>query len=502
MAAAQMNKPSNPPPPEGRPENVVAATLLYALVAVVAVRLLTLAFYPILDKTEARYAEIALHMAASGDWITPFIEPGVPFWAKPPLSIWASALSYVVFGINEFAARLPSFVAYALGIALTYRVGADARDRLFGISSALALASMALAFYLGGTVMTDPALAVAVTLIMVAFWKAMAGSGRAWGYLFFVGCAVALLAKGPVGVVLPALSIGAWVAWQKKWKETWRNLPWLAGTALTLVLALPWYIAAERATPGFLEYFIFGEHFARYLVPGWKGDLYGMGRAFPVGTIWLFALGATLPWSLVYLRALLVKAERVAVFPPLVRDPWLAYLVCWTLAPLLFFTFARNILITYVATSLPAFALLAAHALRSIGQDRDYRVPALAAIAPAVALVLVAAIEFAPDNPRLPTQRGIVAAYERLKPSSRYELVYLFEKPYSADFYSRLRARIARTPEEARRLIENPGNEAYFVAPDQALTRLPQDLRDRLEVAASGQKSLLLHRKSGDERGQ
>ena len=497
-----MQKTPSPPQPEGRPENVVAATLLYALVAVVAARLLTLGFYPILDKTEARYAEIALRMAASGDWITPFIEPGVPFWAKPPLSIWASAFSFLVFGVNEFASRLPSFIAYALGIVLTYRLGADARNRLFGISAALALASMVLAFYLGGAVMTDPALAIAVTLVMAAFWKAMAGGGRAWGYLFFIGCGVALLAKGPVGVVLPALSIAAWVAWQKKWKETWRNLPWFAGSALTLVLALPWYIAAERASPGFLEYFIFGEHFARYLVPGWKGDLYGMGRAFPIGTIWLFALLATLPWSLVYLRALVVKSERAAVFPPLGRDPWLAYLVCWALAPLFFFTFARNILLTYVATSLPAFALLAAHALRSIGQDRDYRVPALAAIAPAVTLALVAAIEIAPDNPRLPTQRAIVMAYERLKPSPRYDLVYLFEKPYSADFYSRLRARIARTPEEARRLIEDSATEAYFVASGPALARLPQDLRDRLEVVASGQKSLLLHRKSGDERGQ
>ena len=497
-----MNKAPNPPQSEGRPENVVAATLLYALIAVVAVRLVTLGFYPILDKTEARYAEIALRMAAGGDWITPFIEPGAPFWAKPPLSTWASALSYVMLGVNEFAARLSSFVAYALGIGLAYRMGADARDRLFGISAALALASMALAFYLGGAVMTDPALAVAVTLVMVAYWKAMAGHDRVWGYLFFVGCGMALLAKGPVGVVLPALSIAAWVAWHNQWKETWRNLPWFGGTALTLLLALPWYIAAERATPGFLEYFIFGEHFARYLVPGWKGDLYGMGRVFPIGTIWLFALVATLPWSLVYARALVVKSERAAVFPPLGRDPWLAYLVCWALSPLLFFTFARNILLTYVATSLPAFALLAAHALRSIGQDRDYRVPALAAIAPAVVIALVAAIEIAPDNPRLPTQRGIVMAYERLKPSPRYELVYLFEKPYSADFYSRLRARIARTPEEARRLIEDPTSEAYFVAPGPMLARLPQDLRDRLEVAASGQKSLLLHRKSGDTGGQ
>jgi 4-amino-4-deoxy-L-arabinose transferase-like glycosyltransferase len=484
---------------EIRPENVVTATLLYALAAIVAVRFLTLPFYPILDKTEARYAEIALRMVQTGNWITPFIEPSVPFWAKPPLSTWASALSYLMLGVNELAARLPSFFAYVAGIALTYRIGADARDRLFGISAALALASMGLAFYLAGAVMTDSMLALGITVVMVAFWKAMTAPDRTWGYLFFAGCAVALLAKGPIGVLLPALAIGAWVAWHNKWRDTWRNLPWIAGTALTLVLALPWYLAAERATPGFLEYFIVGEHFARYLVPGWKGDLYGAGRAFPIGMVWLFAFAAALPWSLVFLRALVLKRERIVVFPPLGRDPFLIYLLCWALLPLVFFTFARNILLTYVAPCLPAFALLSAHALRAIGQDRDYRVPALAAIAPAVVLAFVIAIAVAPANPRLPSQAHVVAAYDKLQPGDR-ALVYLFEKPYSADFYSRGRARLAPTVEDARRLIENP--EIYFAVSAKALSRLPAELRDRLEVAAAGNETLLLHRKSGDTGGQ
>jgi 4-amino-4-deoxy-L-arabinose transferase-like glycosyltransferase len=76
----------------------------------VAVRLLTLSAYPLYDTTEARYAEIARVMLATDNWVTPQIEPGEPFWAKPPLSIWATALSFSVLGINEFAARLPSLL--------------------------------------------------------------------------------------------------------------------------------------------------------------------------------------------------------------------------------------------------------------------------------------------------------------------------------------------------------------------------------------------------------
>lgn len=84
--------------------------VLLALVAVVLMRLLTLGLYPLTDTTEARYAEVARKMVELGDWITPWYDYGVPFWAKPPLSTWLTAASFKVFGLNEFAARLPHFV--------------------------------------------------------------------------------------------------------------------------------------------------------------------------------------------------------------------------------------------------------------------------------------------------------------------------------------------------------------------------------------------------------
>jgi hypothetical protein len=62
---------------------------------------------PLMDKTEARYAEIARIMAETGNWVVPHIDYGVPFWAKPPLSTWASALSIFLFGDHAFFVRLP-----------------------------------------------------------------------------------------------------------------------------------------------------------------------------------------------------------------------------------------------------------------------------------------------------------------------------------------------------------------------------------------------------------
>jgi 4-amino-4-deoxy-L-arabinose transferase-like glycosyltransferase len=86
-------------------------TLLWLLVSVLAARLGLSALLPFADTTEPRYAEMARIMAETGDWITPWFDYGVPFWGKPPLSFWTQALSFKLFGVSEFAGRLPSWLA-------------------------------------------------------------------------------------------------------------------------------------------------------------------------------------------------------------------------------------------------------------------------------------------------------------------------------------------------------------------------------------------------------
>ncbi len=72
-------------------------------------------FIPLNDVSEARYAEIARKMLETGNWVTPQHDYGVPFWAKPPLSTWLSAFSMKLFGVNEFAARLPGLLFVSSG---------------------------------------------------------------------------------------------------------------------------------------------------------------------------------------------------------------------------------------------------------------------------------------------------------------------------------------------------------------------------------------------------
>lgn len=114
----------------------------------------------------------------------------------------------------------------------------------------------------------------------------------------FVGLAIGLMSKGPLALVLTGFPITLWTVWNREWKNVWNSLPWIKGALLMLALSLPWYLLAERQTPGFLHYFIVGEHFQRFTVKGWQGDLYGSGHASPLGTIWLYGLTMFLPWTL------------------------------------------------------------------------------------------------------------------------------------------------------------------------------------------------------------
>lgn len=473
-----------------------AQVLLIVLIAIAAARFVSLGLYPLLDKSEARYAWIGELMVQTGNWITPLIEPGRPFWAKPVLSTWLTALSQLAFGFNEFAARLSSFLIFVVATWLTFELAARERGRDFGLLAASVFASTALAFYLGGAVMTDAALMLGVTLTMAGYWRCVSAPGtraKLWGYVFFVGVAVGALAKGPIGVILPGMSIVAWATHQHRWIDSWRRLPWLTGTLLAVVLVVPWYLVAEHRTPGFLRYFIIGEHFERFLVSGWKGDLYGEGRAHAIGSIWPFGFVAMLPWSAILVGLLLRREVRQQLRLSFLNDAWLGYLIYWLLAPFFLFTFARNILLTYVATSLPAFAILTAHALQSSARKFDRPVVTASILAVPVLISVAALLAFAGPGARyLPSQKAIISDYKRLDPNAG-GLTYLFDKPYSADFYSLGTAKLAADNDHVMKAMSDNGR--YFAIARRYVSHLPPQLAGQFDVVAEHNNTLLLRRR-------
>ncbi|MCP3176220.1 glycosyltransferase family 39 protein [Desulfuromonas sp. KJ2020] len=483
--------------------------VLRGILAVAAmVRLLSLGSYPLADTTEARYGEIARLMAQTGDWITPQIHQGVPFWGKPPLSTWLSALSIRVLGVNEFAIRLPSFLLALLVLALVYFVAVRQRGRDFALVATVVLALSVLFFVSSGAVMTDPALLLGTTLSMIAFWRAMtAKKSRAlvWGYLFFVGLSIGLLAKGPVALILVGLPVGGWVLWQRQWGHVWRRLPWFSGLALCLALSAPWYYLAELKTPGFLDYFLIGEHWKRFMVSGWQGDLYGNAHSRPLGTIWLYWLVTALPWSLVLLASLFRKEFRQKAGLMLRRpDGWGVYLMLWSVAPMVFFTLAGNILWTYVLPGLPAFALLVAELMLPDQAENLARTispePGLGkmmGVAVTTTLLFVSAWLLIAGQivPAKKCQKELVAAYQAVRVEEAGDLIYLFKRPHSAEFYSRGQALLAEQPAEVNRYFQNSSND-YFAIKEGDLRRLPTEVRQRVAKLGEFNGYYLLKEKS------
>lgn len=475
---------------------------LSVLLFVLSLRLVALALLPLGDKTEARYGEIARLMLQTGNWVTPQIDVGVPFWGKPPLSTWLSACSFKLFGINEFAARLPSF---ALGLAvlwLTYRLASRYQGRDCGLRAILILAITPVFFVSSGAVMTDPALLLGSTLAMTSFGLAInQQSGRSvWGYLFFIGLAIGLLAKGPVVLVMTGLPIFLWILWQRNWSQVWRQLPWGAGLLLVIVLSVPWYLLAEYKTPGFLDYFLLGEHWKRFMVHGWKGDLYGSAHAMPRGTIWLYWLLAACPWSFAGLYAVCRKQarEQLKAFWR-EKKGWNAYLLLWAVTPMLFFSLAGNILWTYVLPGLPAFAIL----LAGIFQSHQENIPAAAertrrqfsvlglgmAALYSIALIIVCV---APVSDRI-SQKKLISEYQALRAGGSEGLVYLFEKPYSADFYSNGGAYLSKDL-AAIAHSQSKGQRDFFVA--RNVERLPPPFLAQVDTLKKYGDYSLLRRKS------
>lgn len=350
-------------------------TIVFAsLIAIGLLRLWTLGTLALTDNTEARYAGISWHMFRSGDWITPRVYLSgelVPFWAKPPLFFWLTSLSFEACGASEWAARLPNFLIAAAIVGLTIAFGRRIWGPRVGAIAGVILASSGLFFVLAGACILDMSLAGSVCLALMTFAmfaveaengnrtaQARPSLAKWWGRAFYLALGLGCLAKGPVAVVLVGLTVAAWIAANRQWRLV-RRLPWVTGTLVFAVVACPWYFLAERATPGFLHYFLLNEHLLRYIRSEY-GDLYGAGRTQPYGASWLMLFVTFLPWSPVFITYAVNRWRKRNAAPSPPRDTWLLYALIWGLTPAVFFTLCRQILVTYVLPGFPGLALAAA----------------------------------------------------------------------------------------------------------------------------------------------
>lgn len=410
--------------------NFTQKHLWYIVLFIIAFRLVSLGMYPLMDTTEARYGEMARLMLETGNWITPLFDYNIPFWGKPPLFTWVSALSASILGVSEFSLRLPHFL---MGLIIMGLMAYMAHRFRASVAVCVAVLASCIGFIVAsGAIMTDTALTLSFTLAMMGFYLCWLGEdrhARLWGYVGFVGLALGLLAKGPTVIVLMGIAVFPWLVLQHgfvgAFKALWQRFPLATGTLLMLAIAVPWYVVAEQATPGFLNYFIIGEHFNRFLVSGWQGDLYGHAHHQALGTIWLYWIIFALPWSFVLLYLLWKRLSTYNVAFPKTKG-LCRFLMCWALSPLLLFTFAANILPAYVFPGIPPLGLLIA--LLAKENDMRWVVP----MATATALLLPAAL-FA-LNFSVADVKSDKLIFDHIKKD--YPVFYYGKRPFSGQFYS------------------------------------------------------------------
>ncbi|MCW1922570.1 glycosyltransferase family 39 protein [Luteolibacter arcticus] len=451
-------------------------------------RLALLILAPHTDPSESRYAEIARKMVETGDWITPQFDYGVPFWAKPPLSMWMSALGIELFGVNEFGSRIFIFVG-ALGVlALVADAARRELGKEAGWTAAAVLTGMPLFFYCSAAVMTDLALLLGTTLTMVCFRGAMRGGPRWSGYGVFAGLAIGLLAKGPLALVISLPPIAAWLLITGRWRTAWRSLPWFTGTVVMLLLALPWYLAAERKTPGFLDYFLMGEHWNRFTVRGWQGDLYGNAHPVAPGMIWVYLLLGSFPWCLGLLRARPASWRGFRIWAMAHHGRGL-YWILWALWPVAFFTPARNIIATYPLPALPALAILLAefHGTTTPASlpkpvPRPLS-PMLAGITLAFAAWAIVVSLFLPELAPKQSERALIRRFERERsPGDR--LIYYGPRKYSSEFYTEGGIDHTVSAGTIAERLDSPGR-TFVALPSYWLPLIPPPVRRRLLPVAS-----------------
>jgi len=450
----------------------------------IVVRLLAMIFFPLQDTTEARYAEMARIMAETGDWITPYFDYNVPFWGKPPLVFWLEALSFKLFGINDFAPRFPSLLITLATAAIMYHVVNRTKDQETAIWAVSIFITTFLVFILSGVVILDPIFAFTTTLAYLSFIMVLKQQKGYWPYLFFIAVGLGLLSKGPLVLVLVGGTIGLWLLIALKRWRVFTLYPWVSGITLMLLIALPWYFLAEAKTPGFLNYFLIGEHFKRFVDPGWSGDLYGVAHKEPLGMIWVHWLIVSLPWGAIAIFISLkelVTARSLHPIKHFLQNEEYSFYLLWALFPMLFFSISGNVLATYVLPGLPALAILLAIYFKKkplfINAKIRNRVINLLYIVPI--LIVIILIYTSQNRSIIRTEKFLIQEHANIAKDNE-PLFYLRREPFSARFYSQ--GEIIFISYDGLKSIEevNSVKSYYLAVPENELPRVEKIVGHKL----------------------
>lgn len=318
-----------------------------------------------MDDVDAVQAQIARNMLTSGDWVIARLD-GVPYLEKSPLIYWLIAISYRVFGVHDWSARIPVAWAAILLSWMIWRYGCWAFGRRAGFYAGLSAATCVGLFLFTRIQIPDVMLTGCVCLAFWSFQRALEeheSRPRLWAALMAASLGVGLLLKGLIAIVAPLGGALAYLACtgQLFSRATWKRLHVFSGTLLILAIAAPWHIIATLRMPpyfdfsmhsgpgeyhGFFWFYFINEHVLRFLNLRYPRDY----NTVPRLAFWLLHLLWLFPWSA------FSPAVVGLSFKPVDRAGQTRLLaLCWSAFLLVFFTFST----TQEYYSMPVYPALA-----------------------------------------------------------------------------------------------------------------------------------------------
>ncbi len=323
-----------------------------------------LMFFPALGSTglvntsDAYYTEAAREMLSRGDLITPYLN-FAPFYDKPILTYWLIIASYLSFGINTFAARLPSALCGVATALVIYSLGRRFVSRRASFLAALSVVSMPLSVIVGHVALTDMPLTLLTTITNLLLLSALIRGTSKCLIPAYVSLGLALLCKGPLAIVLAAACIGGFLFVTSRSVSDFQNrfmsLKPLQGVAILLAVSLPWFIAEHIASHGaFTTHFFIEQNFGRL-----SGQLHQHSHAHPFWFYFPFLLGGFLPWFPLLLSAPIVfRINRENRFSQNPRTQLIIASSCWLFGTLALLMISSSKLPTYLLPLAPPIAIL------------------------------------------------------------------------------------------------------------------------------------------------
>lgn len=316
--------------------------------------------YALFTPDEGRYSEVAREMVASSDYVTPRLN-GVAFLDKPVLYYWLQASAIHLFGLKEWALRFWPTVIGIFGCLITYIAGHALFNRRTGLIAAIILAMSPL--YYGAAHYANLDLEVAVLIsdsllfFLLGINQAHTGKRTVLLLTAYIFAALAFLTKGLIGLVFPAMIIGAWIFILNQWRLL-TKIYLMSGLIIFCILVAPWYYLVQKANPEFLHFFFVTQQVTRFLTKATFNSQAVSWFYIPV------VLAGFIPWSLFLFQSLVFNIKLIWQNRQVYQNE--LFLILWLVLIFLFFSIPKSKTVGYILPIFPALALLTSRYLDSL----------------------------------------------------------------------------------------------------------------------------------------